>query len=46
MNGQVTLDRAMNDHSGHSKARVKKVTAQVNLYLFLNALLLSALFGA
>ncbi len=44
---QVTIDTAMNDfNAGQFKARMKKMAAQVNFYLYPNAFLSSELFGA
>ncbi len=46
-NSQLTLDAAMNDfNSGQFKTRMRKMAAEVNFYLYLNAFLSPELFGA
>ncbi len=46
-NSQVTLDMTMNDfNSDQFKTRMKQMAAQVNIYLYLNAVLSPELFGA
>ncbi len=43
----MTLDKAMNNfNSGQFKIRMKKMAAQVNFFLYLNAFLSPKLFGA
>ncbi len=44
--GQVTINTAMNDfNSGQFKVRMKKMAAEVNFHLYLNAFLSFKLFG-